>query len=187
MLALLFTIVALGDGAPTSLGTDVAKWNIDETTAWLTSTLGETFPDLPTKAHQLHVNGAMLLYVTETDLIEEFGIKSGLQRRFVISKIDALRVDTNGDGVIDDEDLPLKPATKLGRSGSANLIIVKNVWNIASSILGFAASIFIIYFGTCCCLGQCFPGVPDEVCDGCRASRQKCMDYLCALCRNKDE
>ena len=152
MLALLFTIVALGDGAPTSLGTDVAKWNIDETTAWLTSTLGETFPDLPTKAHQLHVNGAMLLYVTETDLIEEFGIKSGLQRRFVISKIDALRVDTNGDGVIDDEDLPLKPATKLGRSGSANLIIVKNVWNIGSSILGFAASIFIIFFGTLCCL-----------------------------------
>ncbi|TMW66234.1 hypothetical protein Poli38472_003999 [Pythium oligandrum] len=83
----------------------VAEWSVENVCLWLHEDVG--VPEVVPRFQQRQCNGEMLLDLTESDLINDFGIKNRLHRERILSAIDAIKTsdDFSDEDEDDDDDL----------------------------------------------------------------------------------
>ncbi|KAG3250916.1 hypothetical protein PI124_g4454 [Phytophthora idaei] len=80
----------------------VKEWNIENVCLWLHEDVG--VPDVVLRFQQKQCNGEMLLELTESDLINDFGVKDRVQRERILSAIEAINTSNAFSEEDDDED-----------------------------------------------------------------------------------
>ncbi|KAG7389961.1 hypothetical protein PHYPSEUDO_009219 [Phytophthora pseudosyringae] len=76
----------------------VKEWNVENVCLWLHEDVG--VPDVVLRFQQKQCNGEMLLELTESELINDFGVKDRVQRERILSAIEAI----NTSNAFSDED-----------------------------------------------------------------------------------
>ncbi|ETK76194.1 hypothetical protein L915_17322 [Phytophthora nicotianae] len=82
----------------------VKEWNVENVCLWLHEDVG--VPEVVLRFQQKQCNGEMLLELTESDLINDFGVKDRVQRERILSAIEAINTSafSDEDDEEDDED-----------------------------------------------------------------------------------
>ncbi|KAK1932520.1 Liprin-beta-2 [Phytophthora citrophthora] len=81
----------------------VKEWSVENVCLWLHEDVG--VPGVVLRFQQKQCNGEMLLELTESDLINDFGVKDRVQRERILSAIEAINTSTFSDeDENDDED-----------------------------------------------------------------------------------
>ncbi|KAF1793726.1 Sterile alpha motif/pointed domain [Phytophthora cactorum] len=88
----------------------VKEWNVENVCLWLHEDVG--VPDVVLRFQQKQCNGEMLLELTESDLINDFGVKDRVQRERILSAIEAINT-SNAFSEEDDERMMKKRGTKM--------------------------------------------------------------------------
>ncbi|KAG1695218.1 hypothetical protein DVH05_020598 [Phytophthora capsici] len=90
----------------------VKEWSVENVCLWLHEDVG--VPGVVLRFQQKQCNGEMLLELTESDLINDFGVKDRVQRERILSAIEAINTsnafsdedeDDDEDEISDEEDL----------------------------------------------------------------------------------
>ncbi|KAG6612481.1 Leucine-rich repeat-containing protein 9 [Phytophthora cinnamomi] len=79
----------------------VKEWSVENVCLWLHEDVG--VPDVVLRFQQKQCNGEMLLELTESDLINDFGVKDRIQRERILNAIEAINT-SNAFSDEDDED-----------------------------------------------------------------------------------
>ncbi|KAG4063951.1 hypothetical protein PC123_g1216 [Phytophthora cactorum] len=80
----------------------VKEWNVENVCLWLHEDVG--VPDVVLRFQQNQCNGEMLLELTESDLINDFGVKDRVQRERILSAIEAINTSNAFSEEDDEED-----------------------------------------------------------------------------------
>eukprot|EP00939_MAST-03C_sp_MAST-3C-sp1_P004016 g4016.t1 len=87
----LFLLVC--SGWAKELPKDTVDWDIDQCVAWAK----KNGLDMETTIRKHEVNGRILLLVDDSDLADEFGIESSLQRKKILAMIEDLKTSSSSD------------------------------------------------------------------------------------------
>ncbi|KAE9255140.1 hypothetical protein PF004_g730 [Phytophthora fragariae] len=80
----------------------VKEWSVENVCLWLHEDVG--VPDVVLRFQQKQCNGEMLLELTESDLINDFGVKDRVQRERILNAIEAINTSTFSDEEDEDDD-----------------------------------------------------------------------------------